>query len=236
MADKTLVEDANGKKPGEEGYIETVAPDNNPGNKTDDDVDAKIQEALKPIKEKLDKAYEARDAEKKRADDLAAKERERELADLRKNGEHEEVHKRELAEERRLAAEEKSKREAAERLVVELTRDNQLRTALSAYPFRNGNAMEMANRELVQQLVRNDAGVWVTRAGVSIADAVKSFHANEDNAFLFKPKQNSGGGSGNQGKPSNEDGNKPLSKMTQDEVMKLAAEGKLPSQQRRAKR
>jgi hypothetical protein len=110
---------------------------------------------------------------------------------------------------------------------VELTRDIDVRNALASHPFRNENAVEMAYREIVGQLVQNDQGVWVHKTGISIRDFVKGFADSDDNSFLFKAKASSGSGS-NGGKPSDTSGGKKsLFQLSQDEVLKLAKEGKL---------
>lgn len=184
-------------------------------------VQAKLDEALKDIKSKLDKAYGARDEALKKVAEFEAQKKAEELKRLQEEGKHKEAYEMQLAEE-------KSKREAAEKRNVELTRDIEVRNALGSQPFRNDNASEMAYREIVGQLVQNEQGAWVHRSGVSIKDFVKSFAENDDNAFLFKPKVSSG--SGSQGaKPTNTSGGekKSLFSMSQEEVLKLAREGKL---------
>ena len=184
-------------------------------------VQAKLDEALKDIKTKLDKAYGARDEALKKVAEFEREKKEAELKRLQEEGKHKEAYEMQLAEER-------AKREAAEKRNVELTRDIEVRNALSSHPFRNDNALEMAYREVVGQLVQNEQGAWVHRSGVSIKDFVKSFAENDDNAFLFKPKVSSG--SGSQGtKPTNASGGekKSLFSMSQEEVLKLAREGKL---------
>ena len=74
---------------------------------------------------------------------------------------------------------------------------------------------------------KNEKGEWVHKSGVAVKDFVKTFAENEDNAFLFKQKQNSGNGSQNI-PPSSNTNKKSLFEMTQDEVLQMAAEGKLP--------
>jgi len=189
------------------------------------DVDAivqtKISEALKPIKENLDKAYKARDEALAKAATYEKEKREAELARLTEEGKHKEVYEIKLAEERQA-------REAAEAKAVELTRDMTLRSELGALEFRNENAKEMAYRELVPTLVKDANGNWVHKTGISIKDAVKVFADAQDNSFLFKQKVSTGTGSTRQ-RPSSPAAEKTsLFAMSQDEVLKLAAEGKLP--------
>jgi hypothetical protein len=185
-------------------------------------VKARVDEALKDIKDKLNKAYGARDEALKKIAEFEQRDREAELKRLQEEGRHKEAFELQLAEER-------ARREALEKQNTELTRDLQVRNALSAQPFRNDNALEMAYREIVGQLVRNEQGVWVHKSGVSIKDYVKTFTDSAENEFLFKPKVSNGAGSGT-GKPADTSGTskKSLFEMTQEEVIKLAQEGKLP--------
>jgi len=202
--------------------------DSNNDQKPDDqntDIAKLIQEQvetnLKPIKESLDKAYKARDEALLKIKEFERKEREAEIKRLEEEGKHKEVYEMKLAEE-------KAARESAERRNVELTRDLEVRNVLGAQPFRNDNALEMAYKEIVGQLVRNEQGVWVHKSGVNIKDFIKTFAENNANEFLFKPKVSSGSGSSqSRNAASGGDDNKSLFKMSQEDVLKLAREGKL---------
>jgi len=177
---------------------------------------------LKPIKEKLDKAYSERDAAKTKVTEFEKAKREAELALLEEQGKHKEAFELRLAEE-------KTAREAAERRNVELTRDLEVRNALNAQPFRNDKAVNMAYSEIVTQLVQNEQGNWVHRSGKSIKEAIDAFAVNDDNAFLFKPKTSSGAGS-TQSRTATGTGTETktsLFAMSQDAVLKMAKEGKL---------
>jgi hypothetical protein len=183
-------------------------------------VQEKVDEQLKDIKSKLDKAYGSRDEALKKVAEFEAAKKEAELQRLKEEGKHKEVYEMQLAEE-------KAKREAAEKRNVELTRDIDVRNALGAQPFRNDNAREMAYREIVGQLVQNEQGVWVHKTGASIADYVAAFADNDTNSFLFKPKASSGSGSSGVNTSNTSSDNKSLFAMSQDEVLKMAREGKL---------
>ena len=180
----------------------------------------RIAEELRPIKEKLDKAYETRDAALKKVEEAAKKEREAQLALLKEEGKHKEAYEIEIAEER-------AKRVAAETRNVELTRDSEVRAALGAHPFRNEKAADMAFREILPTLVQNEQGQWVHRSGVSVRDFVKTFADDENNTFLLRPKTSSGTGTPTvkSSAPSNEKVS--LFALSQDEVLKRAREGKL---------
>lgn len=182
-------------------------------------VQAKVEEQLKDIKGKLDKAYGTRDETLKRLAEYEQREKEAELKRLQEEGKHKEAFELQLAEA-------KAQTEALQKRNVELTRDIDVRNALGSLDFRNESATEMAFREIVGQLVQNDTGSWSTRSGMSIKDFARTFSENPENEFLFKPKTSSGGGS-SPTKPTSES-NKPLLSMSQEEILKLAAEGKLP--------
>ena len=183
-------------------------------------VEEQVAERLKEIKGKLDNAYQARDEARKKAEEYEKEKRAAELARLEEEGKHKEAYEMRLKEEREA-------REKAERRAIELSRDVDVRQALSAYPFRNDNASEMAYREIVGQLVQDANGNWVHRSGVSIKDFVKAFAEHEDNTFLFKPKHSTGGGSTNEKPANTSTEKKSLFEMSQEEVLKLAGEGKI---------
>jgi len=183
-------------------------------------VQEKIDEQLKEIKSKLDKAYGARDEALTKVKEFEKKEREAELKRLQEEGKHKEAYEMQLAEER-------AARTAAEKRNIELTRDIDVRSALTSQPFRSDNALEMAYREIVGQLVQNDQGVWVHKTGLSIRDYVKAFADNDSNSFLFKVKASSGSGSSGVSNTNNTSEKKSLFAMSQEEVLDMARKGKL---------
>jgi hypothetical protein len=183
-------------------------------------IEARADEKLKSIKEKLDGAYSARDAATAALAAKELKEREAEIARLREAGKDKEAYDIEIATERTRNAE-------LSRQNVELTRDIELKSLLASFNFRNDSAREMAYREIVGQAVRNEQNVWVHKSGASMADFVKSFAAHDDNLFLFAQKKNSGGDLGKP-KSSSEKSVGKLADLSQEEILKLAREGKLP--------
>ncbi len=185
-------------------------------------VQERLEESLKDIKGKLDKAYGARDDVLKELATYKQKEKEAELQRLQDEGKHKEAYELQLAEI-------KAEKEALERRNVELTRDRDVQSALSSYQFRNEKAVEMARKEIVGQLIQNESGSWVHKSGISIKDFVKVFSEAEDNSFLFKAKVSNGTGSSNSSSTNkNSSSGKSLFEMSQEEVLKLATEGKLP--------
>jgi hypothetical protein len=220
MADEDLNQDSNVNT--EDDNKSSIDENKNQEDPVQKLVKEKVAEALKDIKSKLDNAYGARDDALKKVAELEQAKKEAELQRLKDEGKHKEVLELQLAEE-------KSKREILERKTIELTRDLELRNVLSSYSFRNDNAQEMAYREIVTQLVQNEQSIWVHKSGVPLRDFVKQFTDDEANSFLLKVKSSSGSGSSS-AKPGNtsSDDKKSLFSLSQEEVLKLAREGKLP--------
>jgi len=185
-------------------------------------VQERVDNSLKDIKSKLDNAYNSRDTALKKLAEFEQKEKEAEIKRLQEEGKFKEAFEMQLAEE-------KAKRETLEKRNVELTRDLDVKSVLNTYEFKNQKAINMAFSEISSQLVQNEQGVWVHRSGISIADFVKTFCDNEENAFLLKAKTNSGSGSSGSLPNNNlQSGTKKsLFEMSQDEVLQMAREGKL---------
>lgn len=183
-------------------------------------VEERLGENLKPIKEKLDNAFAARDEALRKVAEYEQKEKAAELKRLQEEGKHKEVFELQLAEE-------KAKSKALEKQNIELTRDIELKGILAEYTFKSSNAASMAYKEIVSDLLQNENGKWIHRSGASIRDFVKSFSENSDNSFLFKQKTSSGSGSA--GVVTNKSMEKPSSifDLTQEEVLQRAREGKL---------
>ena len=179
-----------------------------------------VAEAVKDVKVKLDAAYAKRDEALQKVSEFEQKERDLEIKRLQDAGKDREAFELQLAEL-------KANQETLQKRNLELSRDVDARQALSAFAFRSEKAAKMAFDEVTSQLVQNEKGEWVHKSGVAVKDFVKTFAENEDNAFLFKQKQNSGNGSQNI-PPSSNTTKKSLFEMTQDEVLQMAAEGKLP--------
>jgi hypothetical protein len=197
-------------------------------------VDAKLAEAKAEMKSKLDSAYASRDAAVSRVAELETQEQERESARLKAAGEHEKAYKLDLeaANNARLAAE--ARAEAIQKRNTELTRDAEVRAALASVgkEFRNDVALDTAFSQIVNQLVKDESGVWVSKDGKSIGQAVEAFTSLDKHDFLFKAKPSSGLGhetpSGN-AKGAN---SKSLFDLDQSQVLQMAQQGKLPNQRR----
>ncbi len=217
--------DEDQKKKDEKDDKKDPNSDKKDSKKLDEMIQAGIKEALKPIKEKLDKAYESRDDALSKLAALEEKKQQDELKRLEEEGKYKEAYELKLEQE-------KIKNKALKETNTKLTRDSNLRTELSKLMFRSANASKMAYNSIVNSLIQDDKGIWIHESGVSIKDFVSSFAVNEDNDFLFKQKRSSGGGSSHHRSSDQNDSNKPLIGRPQSEVLKMAQEGKLPNQRR----
>ena len=120
--------------------------------------------------------------------------------------------------------------EALERVNVlskintELTRDHSVDKILGEHDFRNTTAREMARQSVIGQLKQNEDGAWVHATGASIGDFVQTFAKDEENAFLFKPKQSTGAAAMQQaaGQPQGQPSDKPITEMSFEDFMKSA--------------
>lgn len=188
---------------------------------TEDMINKLVEERLSKIKASLDKAYAERDAAVRERVRLEEKEKQSKLKALEDEGKHKEAAEMRLAELQ-------EKLVIAESKVVELSRDSAVKDALTSLDFRNDRSSQMAYRDIIDQLIQDpDTGSWIHKSGVSIKDFVSQYAKNEDNAFLFKPKTNSGAGTGGVGGTPKLDPNKKISEMSTEEVLQLAASGKL---------
>lgn len=207
----------------ENNKSESQGNDSNKDQKDDlsTQIEKAVEEQLKGIKEKLDKAYSERDEANRKLAEREKAEAEAKKKQLEAEGKHKELYEIQLKEERAL-------REAAEKRNVELSRDLVVRQHLAGLPFRNDRALEVAFKEIVSDLVKNDNGDWLSRGGQSLSDFVTAFSKDDSNSFLFKPKANSGSGAGDSGtKPDSSSKKKSLFDLPQEEVIRMAEQGKL---------
>ncbi|RLA35639.1 MAG: hypothetical protein DRQ64_10620 [Gammaproteobacteria bacterium] len=177
-----------------------------------------VAEEIKGIKNKLDNAYGARDeAQAKVAEfELAATKAETER--LKAEGNHKEAYELELSQE-------KAKIKALQDDNVKLSRDIEVKNLLNHYEFKSENANEMAYNVLVNNLIKDDNGNWVSKTGKPMTEHVSEFMSSDENSFLLRPKVNSGSQETHH-KSSTPD-NKSLFELSQDEVIKRVSEGKL---------
>jgi len=182
-------------------------------------IQAKVDEELSSIKEKLNSAYSQRDEAIQKSVSFEEEKRLSAIASLEEEGKHKEASDMKLTEiTAKLAARDKQ--------IVELTRDGAVRSALKGLDFRNDTAAEFAYRDVVSQLTQNENGQWVHKTGASVKDFIDSFRKDDDKEFLFKPKQSSGTGQASQqANSAGFDSSKSLADMTTEEIMTAAAAG-----------
>lgn len=182
-------------------------------------VEKTVTERLSKIKASLDSAYQRRDAAEKKVAEYQKKEQDEKIRKLEEEGKIKEAYEAKLEE-----AQKRLRQLEGEKL--SLTRDNMVQSALGALNFRNDKARNMVFKSLVGELQQDESGQWKHKSGQSVEEYLKKFSEEEENAFLFKPRLNRGTGTeppaGKPAAPSS------LFNMTQEDVLKLAAEGKLP--------
>jgi hypothetical protein len=186
-------------------------------------VKERLDTELANIKSKLDGAYKQRDESQAKVAAFEARERENTLKRLAEEGKHKEAYEMQLAEERAANA-------ALAKRNTELSRDVSVRESLRSLSFRNDKAAQMAFQEITSNLVQDENKQWVHRSGISVKEYCDAFSKDEEQSFLFKAKMNSGAGTttnGGSGNPAESTKSKSLFAMTQAEVIKMAAEGKL---------
>jgi len=192
-------------------------------------IDDKVKASIADIKGKLDGAYAARDETARKLAEIDAKKRADELKALEDSGKHKEAFDIKINEANTKYATLEAENKTLKDKITELTRDADLKDQLRELPkkFRSTKASDMAFKEISNQLVRNDKGEWVHRTGVSLEDFIEAFAKDEANDFLFVPEENTGLGNNRPG-PSGDPANKSLFERSQAEVMRMAAEGRLP--------
>jgi hypothetical protein len=186
----------------------------------EDDLEAIVNERLAKMKENMDRMAKERDDALKLKADLEAKSKEDAIARMKEEGKMQEALEMELADA-------KAKLASYQEQNTKLSRDNVLNQALAGMDFRNEKSRDMARREIVESLIQSEEGAWVHSSGMTISDFVESYAKSEDNSFLFRPKNNSGAGTGTPaGAPSTEQ-KKAIGQMTTQEILALAAKGQL---------
>ena len=185
-----------------------------------DDIEAIVEERLAKMKSNMDRMASERDEALKLKADLEAKAKEDTISRMKEEGKLQEALEMELADAR-------AKLASFEEQNTKLSRDNVLNQVLAGMEFRNEKSRDMARREIVEQLVQNEEGAWVHSTGSDIRDYVEAYAKSEDNSFLFRVKSNSGAGTGNPAGAPSTDVAKSIGQMTTQEILALAAKGKL---------
>jgi len=210
----------------EEETVETVQEETEqpeaPEAKTDevDPIEAAVQERLQQMKQNMDRMVRERDEALKKAAEVEQAQKAAEIERLEAEGKLKEALEMKLAEAN-------AKLKVFEEENTKLNRDNVVNTQLATLEFRNERSRQMAQRDIVEQLVQNENGAWVHKSGSSIQEFIDSYSKSEDNSFLFRVKANSGAGTLTPSAPSQTDVTKSLSEMTSEEVLAMAAKGQL---------
>ena len=185
-----------------------------------DPIEQAVNERLSQMKSNMDRMVKERDEALKKAAEIEQQQKEAAIKRLEEEGKLQEALEMKLAEAN-------AKLKVFEEENTKLNRDNVVNSQLGSLDFRNERSRQMAYRDIVEQLVQNEDGIWVHKSGTSIQDFITSYSNSEDNSFLFRVKANSGGGTTNPSAPSNTTEKKTLGQMTQEEVLNLAAKGQL---------
>jgi len=210
----------------EEETVETVQEKTEqpeaPEAKTDevDPIEAAVQDRLQQMKQNMDRMVRERDEALKKAAEVEQAQKAAEIERLEAEGKLKEALEMKLAEAN-------AKLKVFEEENTKLNRDNVVNTQLATLEFRNERSRQMAQRDIVEQLVQNENGAWVHKSGSSIQEFIDSYSKSEDNSFLFRVKANSGAGTSTPSAPSQTDVTKSLSEMTSEEVLAMAAKGQL---------
>jgi hypothetical protein len=181
-----------------------------------------VAEELKDIKAKLDKAYKERDQARKDQAKLLDENKRAKLEALEKEGKELEALRIRYKEMEERLQEAEGKNDA-------LSRDVSLKGALSKYDFKNTKSSDLAFRDILNNLVKQEDGSWIAVSGQSIDEYVTEYAMAEENDFLFKPKRSSGTGSvgGNLPTKSKENENVSLFDLPQSKILDMAAKGEL---------
>jgi hypothetical protein len=185
-----------------------------------DDIESIVEERLAKMKANMDRMASERDEALKMKAEMEATAKEATIARMKEEGKLQEALEMELAEA-------KAKLEVFAKETTQLKRDGVLNDALAGMEFRNDKSRDMARREIVDQLVQNEEGVWLHSTGSNIRDYVEAYAKSEDNSFLFRVKSNTGAGTGNPAGAPSTDNTKAISDLSTQEILALAAKGKL---------
>lgn len=208
----------------EEETVETVqeTEPEAPEAKTDeiDPIEAAVQERLKQMKDNMDRMVRERDEALKAKAEVEQAQKAAEIERLEAEGKLKEALEMKLAEAN-------AKLKVFEEENTKLNRDNVVNSQLATLEFRNERSRQMAQRDIVEQLVQNENGAWVHKSGSSIQEFIDSYSKSEDNEFLFRVKANSGSGTATPAAQAPSSEAKSISQMTTEEILNMAAKGQL---------
>jgi len=205
--------------------VETAAPVEAPvaaEPKPADDVESIVAERLAQMKENMNRMSKERDEALKLKAEMEQSKKDADISRMKEEGKLQEALELEVADL-------KAKLGVYEVETTKLRRDGVLNDALAGMEFRNDKSRDMARREIVDQLVQDESGGWKHNSGSNINDYVAAYAQSEDNSFLFRVKSNTGAGSGSPAGAPSTDVSKAIGDMSTQEILALAAKGKLGS-------
>jgi hypothetical protein len=182
-----------------------------------------VEDQLSKMKKSMDKMASERDAairEKARLEEAA---REAKVKQLEEDGKIVE------SLQMKLTAKDEKLNILQERL-DRVTRDNLVSASLRGIEFRHQRAADLAEKSIIDQLVKDKDGNWVHRSGASVADFIKAYFTDEENTFLLKPKLNQGTNgpdSGGQAVDKKNTRPKTLEGLSSAQLLELARNGAL---------
>ena len=185
-----------------------------------DPIEREVQERLTKMKSNMDRMAKERDEALKKAAEIEQQQKQEQIQRLEEEGKLQEALEMKLAEAN-------AKLKVFEEENTKLNRDNVVNNQLANLEFRNERSRQLAQRDIVEQLVQNENGAWVHKSGSSIQDFIDSYSKSEDNEFLFRVKANTGSGTSTPAAAAQTSEQKSISQMTTEEILNMAAKGQL---------
>jgi len=215
-----VVEEVTANEESNETQEQETVQEESVTNDEVDPIEREVQERLAKMKSNMDRMASERDEALRKAVEIEQKQKQDQIQRLEEEGKLQEALEMKLAEAQ-------ARLKVFEEENIKLNRDSVVNSALGGLDFRNERSRQMAYRDIVEQLVQNDDGLWVHKTGTNIQDFVTSYSKNEDNSFLFRVKANTGAGTANNSGAPSMDQKKSIGEMTTEEVLALAAKGQL---------
>ena len=176
-------------------------------------MEAMVAEQLAQMKENMNKMSKQRDDAMKKAVELEEAAKAAKLEKLEAEGKTSEALQMKLDEAM-------ARVDALNKVNTTLTRDHAVDRILSEQDFRNVTAKEMAKTQIIGELKQDAEGNWVHATGASMGEFVQAFAKDEENAFLFKPKQSTGAASMQQAQGTSQPSTKEVTEMSFEEFLK----------------
>jgi NADH dehydrogenase/NADH:ubiquinone oxidoreductase subunit G len=179
-------------------------------------MESMVAEQLSQMKENMNKMSKQRDEAMKKAVELEESAKAAKLEKLEAEGKTSEALQMKLDE--ALA-----RVEALNSVNTTLTRDHTVDKVLGDLQFRNSTAKEMAKAQIIGELKQDAEGSWVHATGAGLSEFVQSFAKDEENAFLFKPKQSTGASAMQAGAAdggTQQKSNKPITEMSFEDYLR----------------